>query len=397
MTILQLGTGTETVAAMENGRVAMAALTIRYAIPLFSARLADVGGFEHHRLGLSLVLCRQQPSFRQSRAQSWWKIFCAPMSPESSDQEGSEFRREVVLQVATRKGVVFVRKAVEAYSDIQTGALRAGQRDRNRDQGFGEPATGAKGISNRPELFRDNGPSEESFTIMKLVRFFCCCCFMRYYGAPPSPRPGTSPSPYGTSASVAHLPVWVGKDAGFFAKKGLNVEPMQIAAARLITMGIMSGAVLSGAGAESVVAARIEGGDIVLLACPSNLEPVYLITRPEIKSAADLKGKSSAVTRWIVDAFLLARRLENGGLGFRERHHAFATGSSPEMATALETGKIAAAALTIRDAIPFMRRGWPVLVDLARPIWFIRPPASPAAAPSSKPNPKPSMDFSTPT
>src|SRR5437773_1195099 len=33
---------------------------------------------------------------------------------------------------------------------------------------------------------------------------------------------------YGTSVSISHLPVWVAKDAGFFAKKGLNVEPVQI-------------------------------------------------------------------------------------------------------------------------------------------------------------------------
>src|SRR5512132_1771686 len=103
---------------------------------------------------------------------------------------------------------------------------------------------------------------------------------------------------YGTSVSISHLPVWVAKDAGFFAKKGLNVEPVQIRGGALITMVIMSGELqFSGAGAESVVAARVEGGDVVLLACPSDLEPIYLITRPEIKSAAELKGKSSAVTR----------------------------------------------------------------------------------------------------
>ncbi len=34
LTILQLGTGTETVSAMENGRIAMAAMTHRYALPL---------------------------------------------------------------------------------------------------------------------------------------------------------------------------------------------------------------------------------------------------------------------------------------------------------------------------------------------------------------------------
>ena len=82
------------------------------------------------------------------------------------------------------------------------------------------------------------------------------------------------------------------KDAGLFAKNGLNVEPVNIRGGALITMGIISGQLqFSGAGAESAVAARIEGGDVVLLACPVDSDPVYLITRPEIKSAADLKGQ----------------------------------------------------------------------------------------------------------
>src|SRR5512146_1947423 len=33
---------------------------------------------------------------------------------------------------------------------------------------------------------------------------------------------------YGTTASTAHLPIWVGKDAGYFAKYGMNVEPIHI-------------------------------------------------------------------------------------------------------------------------------------------------------------------------
>ena len=79
---------------------------------------------------------------------------------------------------------------------------------------------------------------------------------------------------YGTTNSTSHLPVWVAKDAGYFAKNGLNVEPVHIRGGALITMAIMSGQLqFSGAGAESVVAARIEGGDVVLLACPGILRP----------------------------------------------------------------------------------------------------------------------------
>ena len=173
---------------------------------------------------------------------------------------------------------------------------------------------------------------------------------------------------YGTSISISHLPVWVAKDAGFFAKQGLNVEPVQIRGGALITMGIMSGQLqFSGAGAESVVAARIEGGDVVLLACPSNLEPIYLITRPEIKSAAELKGKSSAVTRLGSSThFYLRAALRNVGLDSEKDITILQLGAGPEMATALESGRIAVAALNVRYAIPFMRRNWPVLVELTK-------------------------------
>src|SRR5919109_4951349 len=173
---------------------------------------------------------------------------------------------------------------------------------------------------------------------------------------------------YGTTTSTAHLPIWAAKDAGLFAKNGLNVEPVQIRGGALITMGIMSGQLqFSGAGAESIVAARIEGGDVVLLACPVDSDPVYLIARPEIKSPAELKGKASAVTRLgSTTHFYLRAALRQVGLDADKDLTILQLGAGSEMVPALETGRIAAAALTIRYAIPFLQRNWPVLVDLSR-------------------------------
>jgi NitT/TauT family transport system substrate-binding protein len=173
---------------------------------------------------------------------------------------------------------------------------------------------------------------------------------------------------YGTTASVAHLPVWAAKDAGYFTRLSLDVEPIHIRGGALITMAIMSGQLqFSGAGAESVVTARIEGGDVVLLACPSDLEPMYLITRPEIKSASELKGKSSAVTRLGSSThFYLRAALRAAGLDPEKDMTLLQLGAGPEMAVALESGRIAAAALNIRYALPFLRRNWPVLVELSK-------------------------------
>lgn len=172
---------------------------------------------------------------------------------------------------------------------------------------------------------------------------------------------------YGTTASPANLPIWTAKDAGLFDKKGLNVEPVQIRGGALITMGIMSGQLqFSGAGAESIVAARVEGGDVVLLACPADLEPVYLITRPEIKTAIQLRGKATAVTRLGSSThFYLRAALRYAGLSEKELT-ILQLGAGPEMAAALESGRISAAALNLRYALPFLKRNWPVLVDLTK-------------------------------
>jgi NitT/TauT family transport system substrate-binding protein len=172
---------------------------------------------------------------------------------------------------------------------------------------------------------------------------------------------------YGTTSSTAHLPIWVAKDAGYFAKHGLNVEPVNIRGGALITMGIMSGQLqFSGAGAESAVAARVEGGDVVLLACPVDSDPVYFITRPEIKSAAALKGKSTAVTRLgSTTHFYLRAAARHVGLDPEKDLTILQLGTGTETAAALENGRIAAAAITHRYALPFLQRGWPLLVDLS--------------------------------
>src|SRR5918996_141401 len=172
---------------------------------------------------------------------------------------------------------------------------------------------------------------------------------------------------YGTTASPAHLPIWVARDAGLFAQRGINVEPVQIRGGSLIALAIITNDLpFSGVGAESVVVARAAGGDVVLLACPVDADPVYLITRPDIRSPADLKGQASAVTRYgSTTHFYLRAALKHVGLNPDKDMTILQLGAGPEMVAALDAGRIAAAALTTRYAIPFLQRGWPVLVDLS--------------------------------
>ena len=171
--------------------------------------------------------------------------------------------------------------------------------------------------------------------------------------------------PYGVTTSLQHLPVLVGKDSGLFAKHGLNVEPIHIRGGALITTMIMSGTVqFSGAGAESVVSARIEGGDVTLIACPADTDVVYFVGRPEIKNAAQLKGKSSAVTRLgSTTHFYLRAALRSLGLDPEKDMTILQLGGGAEIVTAMRSGRVAAAALPYRNTYSLIQAGWPLLVD----------------------------------
>ena len=173
---------------------------------------------------------------------------------------------------------------------------------------------------------------------------------------------------YGVTGSVAHLPVVVANEAGLLRKYGFDAEVIHIRGGALITMTIMSGSVqFSGAGPESVVSARIEGADVVLLACPADTDAVYLVARPEIKSPADLKGKSAAVTRLgSTTHFYLRTALRHLGLDPEKDMTILQLGAGGEIASAMLGGRVMAAALTFHNAFPLMQLGWPALVDLSR-------------------------------
>jgi NitT/TauT family transport system substrate-binding protein len=172
---------------------------------------------------------------------------------------------------------------------------------------------------------------------------------------------------YGTTNSIMNLPVWVAQDARLFSKHGLtNVEVIFIQSGTLITMGVISGELnFSGAGAASVVAARLKGGDVTLLACPVDADAVYLIARPGIKSAAELRGKTAAVTRLgSTTHFYLRSALRYAGLDPQKDVRVLQLGL--EFSGALEAGQIDAAALPLNLALPYLQKGWPVLLDLSK-------------------------------
>jgi hypothetical protein len=102
-----------------------------------------------------------------------------------------------------------------------------------------------------------------------------------------------------SSVSGLHSAVWVAETKGLFRKHGIDVEVIvtgQGGTAGISALIANDVQMVNSAG-DVLVAAALRGGDTVMVASVVNKGLQRLITKPDIKTPADLKGKRVGVTR----------------------------------------------------------------------------------------------------
>ena len=115
--------------------------------------------------------------------------------------------------------------------------------------------------------------------------------------------------------SVAMSVLWITKEGRLFEKNGLDVEVLYLESA-LVQRALIAGNIAFGEMTGSLMSApRLQGADLVMIAGFLNKLLYRLITRPEIASVADLRGKRIGVSRFGAGADR-ATRLLLGKLGF---------------------------------------------------------------------------------
>ena len=170
-----------------------------------------------------------------------------------------------------------------------------------------------------------------------------------------------------SSISATSGSIWVAEDKGLFRKYGSNVESIFIGggAARVVS-ALLSGEIqFSVGGGEAAIRAALRGADTTLVFSPMNRGLQRLISRPEIKTVAELKGKRVGITRF-GSAGHWAFQLIVRKLGMRpEDFQLLQLGSSPEMFASLDKGGCDAAVLTIPSFFLADEKGFRTLADPA--------------------------------
>lgn len=168
-------------------------------------------------------------------------------------------------------------------------------------------------------------------------------------------------------------PLWMAKDKGFFRKYGLDVETIYIPSGTLGMQSLLGGETkILAADGSSVVNARLRGAPVKIFVGMVNFYPNPFFSTPEIKTAADLRGKKIAVTR-IGSSSYVATVMLMKKLGLEEsRDYAILQlGSTQNRLAALTKGMIQGTTLSAPESViaknagmrfSFLVRKWQSLV-----------------------------------
>ena len=119
-------------------------------------------------------------------------------------------------------------------------------------------------------------------------------------------------------------------------------------------------------GASSAVLARMGGLDTVLVATAAPGLLFYLVTKKEIKSAADLKGKRIGASRPGTDSDLAARvAAQKLGLGEKDIQ-VIAMGTDNERLAAMSQGVVDATVVTVGGYVAAQKLGFHSILDLSQ-------------------------------
>ena len=170
-----------------------------------------------------------------------------------------------------------------------------------------------------------------------------------------------------SAISGAMSSLWVAKEGGYFQRQGLDVELLYIGGGSLLIQSMLSGDVPFAYGPSvPVINASLRGSDLVLSGNTGDSLIFSIMSRPEIKQPASLKGRKIGVTRlggstdWALDAALKHWGLE------RSQITVIQTGGMPEGLAALSSGALDAVVLSPPSNFRAAKAGMHELADVGQ-------------------------------
>lgn len=158
---------------------------------------------------------------------------------------------------------------------------------------------------------------------------------------------------------------WVAKDLNIFDKHGLDVDLVMITGGSRSVAALLSGSTQFATGSATtplLVSAR--GSDVVIVAASYNHFPFSIVSRPDIRSPKDLRGKKLGILNF-GGSHDLAYQLAFKEWGLkRQEVNVIPLGDQPTRLAALLAGNIDATIMSMPHLAMAVKAGYRVLGDM---------------------------------
>ena len=162
------------------------------------------------------------------------------------------------------------------------------------------------------------------------------------------------------------LSLWVARESGIFAKNGLDVDLQYIASSNAFAALLAGQVQASSGGGSEVISGTANGADVVVVANLMPIYPYFMEAPASIKTAADLKGQSIAITNPGATFDIASRvALKKAGLNPDADVQFIKTGSVANVQAALQSGQVQGGLAQVPDTIKLEAAGLHPIIDMS--------------------------------
>ena len=170
-----------------------------------------------------------------------------------------------------------------------------------------------------------------------------------------------------STATPHNTPLWVARDKKIFDKYGVDVQLIFVMGGALVSQMLAAGEIQIAANAPAALVSLVANGtDIAMFLGVSNTSPFTLVSQPNIKTAADLRGKRLGTARFggssHVSALIALDYLKLDAK--RDNVILLQTGLDPERMAALEQKGLDAAMLQRLPTKIMLAKGYTQLLNM---------------------------------
>jgi len=160
---------------------------------------------------------------------------------------------------------------------------------------------------------------------------------------------------------------FVARDTGIYARNGLEVQLIYMNSGSTAVAAMLSGDTpISQTAGPGVINATLNGADMVMIAGGNVTLDYWMLSRPEIKTAEQLKGGAVAISRFgSASDFIVRYALQRLGLVPVKDVAILQVGSLTERLAAMETKRVQATVLAPPAMYQAQMRGFNMLADIS--------------------------------